>query len=169
MFSELSEDDSNIMEFIEKYIRNSDQLRDIEDFLVAYYRHAILKIRPTYKLFQPKLVLITIGSELAGREYEWLKEMATDAMDFNYLMVFFSSRDVDSYIKRASNYIFVSGFDPKLYDDYLNIKMAVGENGLKFHAWIKNTNQHFAFKKYRCMMGGNLEKSIDFDSLLKEG
>lgn len=170
LFSDLSDDDSNIIEFIEKKLNgNSGPFEDfIKDFLMVYYRHTVLGIRSLYKLFQPILVLITIGDEFTGKGFDWLREMVTNAMDYNYLMVFFSSRAVDLFIKQASNYIFVSGFDPKLYDDYLNIKMAAGENGIKFHAWIKNTNKHFAFKKYRCMMGGNFDDSIDFDSLLKE-
>ena len=46
--------------------------------------------------------------------------------------------------------------------------MAVGENGLKFHALVKNTNQQFAFKKYRCQFNSAGAKSIDFDSLLSQ-
>ena len=68
----------------------------------------------------------------------------------------------------ASNYVFVSGFDPKMYEDYINKRMAVGENGLKFHALVKNTNQQFAFKKYRCQLNSVGVKSIDFDSLLSQ-
>ena len=161
----LAEDDSNILVFIEKKLNLPAFIqKEIEDLLVIYYRYQILGIRPTYKLFSPILVWIT-GIEILEKIPGWFEEFISNAMDYNFFVMFFSSSAVDYRVKQASNYIFVSGFDPKLYDDYLNRKMAVGENGLKFYALVKNTNQKFAFKKYRCQMNTVGARFINFDNL----
>lgn len=164
--NELALDDSNISNFLKHDLKLPEYLKqDITDLLKAYYRYRILKIRPAYKIFKPMLVWIT-GIENLEKFPAWFTEFASNAMDYNFFVMFFSSSSVKYDIKQASNYIFVSGFDPKLYDDYLNRPMAVGENGLKFYALVKNTNQRFAFKKYRCQMNSEGMQSIDFDSLL---
>ena len=166
--SELKEDDSNILEFIKKveFIETDmSYMRLIRSLLEAYYRYHIAKIRPAYKIFAPLLVWIT-GIENLERIPNWLPEFSSNAMDYNFFVMYFSAAPVKYDIKQTANYIFVSGFDPKLYDDYVNKKMAIGENGLKFHALVKNTNQQFAFKKYRCKLNEAVANSIDFDHYL---
>lgn len=164
----LADDDSNIIEFLNSDISFLGGLEyDIEVLIKLYYRFYILKIQPTCKIFQPTLVWIT-GIENIDRLPRWFPEFISNAMDYNIFVMFFSSSAIDNSVKLASNYIFVSGFDPQLYDKYLNKTMAVGENGLKFHALVKNTNQQFAFKKYRCQFNSAGAKSIDFDSLLSQ-
>ena len=163
---DLADDDSNILSYLNGDLEYLKHIKDdVEDLLKAYYRYHVLKIRPACKMFAPLLVWIT-GIENLERLPSWFSEFASNAMDYNFFVMFFSSTSVKYDIKMASNYVFVSGFDPKMYEDYINKRMAVGENGLKFHALVKNTNQQFAFKKYRCQLNSVGAKSIDFDSLL---
>lgn len=169
---DLKDDDSNILQYIDSDLSYwKDMEDDIRDLLKAYYRYRILKIRPAYKILNPITAWITGIENLGELPYPLHSEfpkMISDAMNYNIFIMFFSSASVSYDIKQASNYVFVSGFDPKLYDEYLNRQMPVGDNGLKFYATVKNVNQHFAFKKYRCIMGNQSSNSIDFDELLAD-
>lgn len=161
----LKEDDSNIISFIKELDFLGPLKDDVKDLLEAYYRYKVLNIRPTYKLFAPTLVWIS-GIENLERLPQWFAEFAANAMDYNFLPMFFSTANVKYEIKQAANYIFVAGSDPKMYDDYLGKKPPKGDNEIKFQCLIKNTNQKFAFKKYRCQVNIPTIKSIDFDSIL---
>lgn len=161
----LKEDDSNIISCMEKLEFLGQLKDDIKDLLESYYRYKILKIRPIYKIFPPTLVWIA-GIENIERIPRWFAEFAANAMDYNFLPMFFSTANVKYEVKQAANYVFVSGSDPKLYDDYLGKKPPKGDNEIKIRCLIKNTNQKFAFKKYRCQMNVPAIKSINFDSVL---
>ena len=161
----LMEDDSNLLEFLKDLAFFGGLKKEMEDLLKAYYRYKILNIRPTYKLFAPSLVWIS-GIENVERLPGGFDEVISNAMDYNFLPMFFSTTGVRYDIKQASNYIFVAGNDPKLYDDYLGKNAPKGNNDIKIRCLIKNTNQNFAFKKYRCRMNAPAIRSIDFDSIL---
>lgn len=164
-FHVLKEDDSNILEFT----KNLDFLgvfqNDIRELLELYYRYKIRKIQPIYKLFRPTVVWIT-GIENLERLPQWFEEYASDGLNYNILTMFFSTAAVNYAVKQACNYIFVAGSNPKLYDDYLGKKPPKGNNDLKIRCLIKNTNQAFGFKKYRCKLAEPSIRSIDFDAEL---
>ncbi len=153
------------IEFESNFYLDENFQGDISDLLVFYYRYKIKNIRTTYKLFKPILVMIT-GIENLERLPQWFAEYASSGMDYNILTMFFSTTSVQYDIKLASNYIFIAGEDPKLYDDYIGKKPPKGNNALKYRCLIKNTNQTFAFKKYRWISKESTAKTLNFDSLL---
>lgn len=164
--NKLKEDDSNIFSFMQQDLSYMYQMEnDIREALEYYYRYKILNIRPTYKIFAPSLIFIT-GIENVEKLPKWFPEFISCAMDYNFLVMFFCTTGVKYDIKHASNYVFVSGNDPKMYDDYLGKRVTNMGNNLKFHCLIKNTNQKFAFKKYRCQLNEPAMKTIKFDEFL---
>lgn len=163
----LKEDDSNIITFMNELEFFGELQGDIKDLLEAYYRYRILKIRPPYKVFPPTIVWIS-GIENMERLPGWFAEFASNGLEYNFLIMFFSTTKVQYEVKQSTNYVFVAGNDPKLYDDYLGKKPPKGNNDIKFQCLIKNTNQKFAFKKYRCELNKPSMKKIDFDEVLNQ-
>ena len=163
---QLKEDDSNIIEIIHSdlsYLGNAEQyiICDLE----RYYRYKSLKKCPSYKIFEPTIVFIT-GIENIERLPSWFSEYLSNGMDYNIFTLFFSTTGVRFEIREASNYVFVSGDNVRLFEDYFGKKPPKGGSGIKFFGTIKNSNKRFAFKKYRCQLNEPTAKSINFDSLL---
>ncbi len=164
---QLRDDDSNILQIIESDLSDMYGMgENIRDFLKLYYRYNILNIRLTHKLFDPQPVWIT-GIESLERLPSDFSEFISEAMDLNFHVMFFSGAKVPFDVKQASNYIFVSGSDPRLFEEYLDVRHPGADNGVKIYCHVRNTNQRFAFKKYSCQLSASTQGSIDFDELFE--
>ena len=162
----LKDDDSNVLEFINydlSFLGKHEE--DIRIDLQRYYRYKSLKKCPSYKIFEPSVVFLT-GIENMERLPNWFSEYLSNGTDYNILTLIFSTTAVRFEVREASNYVFVSGDNVRIFEDYYGKKPPKGGSGIKFFGTIKNTNKKFAFKKYRCELNEPTAKAINFDSLL---
>lgn len=164
---QLKEDDSNVWEFMNNDLSFLGDILEerLKIDLQRYYRYKFLKKCPSYKIFEPCVVFLT-GIENIERLPNWFSEYLSNGTDYNILTFIFSTTAVRFEIREASNYVFVSGDNVRIFEDYYGKKPPKGGSGIKFFGTVKNTNKRFAFKKYRCKLNEPTTKAIDFDSLL---
>jgi hypothetical protein len=164
---QLEKDDSNILQILHSDL---SYLGAVESCVVCdlerYYRYITLEKCPSYKIFEPSVIFIT-GIENVEKPPMWFSEFLSNCTDYNILTFFFSTTGVRFEVREASNYIFISGDNIKLFEDYFGKKPPKGGSGIKFYGTIKNINKKFAFKKYKCHLNEPTAKYIDFDSLLE--
>ena len=119
-------------------------------------------------IFPPHIVFIN-GIDILDSFPKDFLDFISNCTRVNMYCVFFSNIEVDSRIKDTCNYFFVSGQNDDLYEKYITFSTSRATDSIVFEAKVKNTNNIFAFKKYR--IEGNKAKehllSIDFDSLLR--
>lgn len=159
LFRDLKEDDSNLEEYL-----TPPEYEEFHRELQLYYRFRVLNI-PSNLLFKP-IIFWFKGIEVVERLPRWFEEFASNCMDVNIYCIFLSTSKVPLEVSSTCNYIFVSGSDSKLYDKYYDEAVLINSENIKVYCYVKNLNERFAFKKYRCKLDNIIEPRLNLDDIL---